>query len=97
MVKKKAQITEYMDNCIFCGRPTNEKHHLVFGSDRQKAEEDGLVIPICSNCHTMNRNTEKIHGNSMACKLSKIVGQLLFESQLGTREEFRKRYGRSFL
>lgn len=84
-------ITEFKDICAICGAPKEEIHHLVFGtSGRQLAEEDGLKLPVCSKCH------KEIHLNSAASRLSKIVGQLQFE-QTGTREQFRQRYGRSFL
>lgn len=97
----------YSGYCAFCGRPLVNRtyHHLIFGSGRAKAEEDGLKIPACDECHTMNRNTEKIHGNIMAEKLSKMLGQMAYEKQKvaegvstdAAREEFRRRYGKSFL
>lgn len=91
-------VTEYAGYCVFCGKPTNEEHHLVFGNGRREmAEQDGLKIPCCSGCHTMNRNVQKIHGNPMAEKLSKMLGQAVFEARIGSREDFRKRYGVSYL
>lgn len=91
-------ITECNGYCIFCGKPTNIEHHLVFGNGRRElADQDGLKIPCCANCHTLGRNTEKIHGNSKAERMSKMMGQLVFESRIGSREEFRKRYGVSYL
>ena len=36
-------------------------------------------------------------GNPMAEKLSKMLGQAIYEAQIGTREQFRKRYGESYL
>lgn len=94
----KSIVTEYQYNCAFCGKPTNEKHHLIFGTaGRALADKDGLTIPCCDNCHRMNRTTERIHGNPMAEKMSKMMGQLAFEAYIGTREEFRKRYGVSYL
>ena len=29
--------------------------------------------------------------------LSKVLGQAIYENKIGTREEFRKRYGKSYL
>lgn len=91
-------VTEYRNNCIFCGKPTKEQHHLIFGTSRRAlSEADGLKIPCCTNCHTMNGISEKIHGNPIAEKMSKIIGQLAYEAYVGTREEFRRRYGESYL
>lgn len=91
-------VTEYAEYCIFCGKPTKEEHHLVFGNGRRdKAEKDGLKVPCCSECHTMNHNTQKIHNNPMAEKLSKMLGQAIYEAKIGSREDFRQRYGESYL
>lgn len=98
-------ITKYTEFCLFCGKPTDEEHHLLFGSDRKKADEDDLKVPICGGCHTRNELSRRIHDNSMAEALSKLCGQLAYEKKLvaqGFTEEeartaFRMRYGRSFL
>ena len=86
-------ITEYKDICVVCGRPKEETHHLVFGRGMRKlADEDGLVIPLCNSCHDV------LHECGVAGALSKIIGQLQWENEHdGSREDFRKRYGRSYL
>lgn len=94
----KGIVTKYNEYCIFCGKPKTEEHHLVFGRGmRQTAEEDGVKIPVCSNCHTMAGGTSQLHNNPIAEKLSKMLGQAVWEKEYGSREEFRKRYGRSYL
>ena len=40
---------------------------------------------------------ERVHDNPMAEKLSKILGQAVYEAKIGSREEFRARYGKSYL
>ncbi len=93
-------ITEYTKYCTLCGRPTSESHHLLYGGAiRKLADDDGLYIPICRECHN------EIHNNGTAGKLSKIVGQLAYELNENAhkgdikdaREKFRTRYGRSYL
>ena len=91
-------ITEYDDICIFCGRQAECEHHLIFGTaGRELSEKDGLKVPSCNNCHNMADKLHRIHDNPMAEKLSKMLGQAVFESKIGTREDFRNRYGRSYL
>lgn len=93
-----------MKICSFCGRPAECTHHLIFGSDRKKADEDGLTIPLCDRCHNMGPLLDRIHDNPAAEKLSKMLGQTIYEKnkiQEGKTEEearelFRKRYGRSW-
>ena len=53
----------------------------------------------------MGAKDTKIHGNVMAEKMSKIIGQLAYEKKQvvegrtedEAREDFRERYGKSFL
>lgn len=93
-------LTEYKDICVICGRPKEHTHHLIFGWGMRKlCDEDKITCPLCEKCH------EEIHNSGVAGGLSKIVGQLLFEMDLVkkgipqdmAREQFRKRYGRSYL
>lgn len=102
---KKGIITEYDDYCLFCGRPVEAKHHLIGGPNRKKAEEDGLKIPCCNNCHNVGDVLTRIHGNPMAEVMSKMMGQLAWEkravaggkTEKEAREAFRSRYGISYL
>ena len=96
----KAFITDYSKNCSLCGTPSTEIHHLLFGtSGRKLADQDQIYIPVCRKCH------EEIHANSTASRLSKILGQVCWEMNdvadkeliFNAREQFRKRYGKSYL
>lgn len=92
--------------CIFCGRPSDADHHWIFGTGlRQTAEEDNIKDPICNYHHTLAPTvTERIHDNIMAEKLSKMLGQVLWEkkqvaagfTEEEAREAFRKRYGKCY-
>ncbi len=98
MEKTKSIITDYENICFLCGRPAEGEHHLLFGTGKRRlAEEDGLKIPICNQCHTLGVVTGRIHDNPMAEKLSKMLGQALYETRIGSRQEFMKRYGKSYL
>ncbi len=102
----KGIVTEYNDYCVFCGKPTEAQHHLIWGKgNRDKAENDGIKIPCCNKCHNMGDVLERIHENPMAEKLSKIAGQLAREkhevacglTEEMARSEFRLRFGESYL
>lgn len=96
--RNKSIVTEYENICFFCGAPAECEHHLIFGNGkRELAEEDGLKVPSCNRCHNMGMTIERIHDNSMAERLSKMLGQAVYEGKIGTREEFRKRYGISYM
>lgn len=73
-------VTEYKEICAFCGRPAECEHHLIFGiSERKKADEDGLVVPSCNDCHNIGQIIRRVHDNPMAEKLSKMLGQVVWE------------------
>lgn len=94
----KGIVTEYDGICFFCGRQAEGEHHLIFGTaGRDLSEKDGLKVPTCNDCHNTGEVLRRIHDNPMAEKLSKMLGQAIFEGRIGTREEFQKRYGKSYL
>lgn len=102
----KSIITKYTKNCMLCGTPTTTEHHFLFGSGtRPLADEDGVKGPVCSKCHNIGKIPERIHDNSAAEALSKMVGQLAWEkhqvaagmTEDEAREAFRRRYGMSYL
>lgn len=105
-------VTEYTEICVFCGRPKECTHHLIFGNGLHKlADQDGLTIPMCNRCHNMGLIIDRIHENPAAETLSKIAGQLAWEKEYiadrlelpfgdirqEARDAFMERYGRSYL
>lgn len=98
MSKSKGIVTEYTTICFFCGRPAECEHHLLFGNGtRELAEKDGIKVPSCHRCHNLGPVNERVHDNPMAEKLSKMLGQAIYESKIGTREDFKDRYKRLYL
>ena len=76
----KSIVTEYKEICFFCGKPAEGEHHLIFGTaGRELSEKDGLKVPTCNNCHNMGAKLSRVHDNPMAEKLSKMLGQALWE------------------
>ena len=86
------------DSCFLCGRfgPV-EKHHLLHGTGRrQLAEEDGLYIFLCSNCHTLSPNA--VHNNPKVDRMLQAYGQKIWKEKTGgTDEDFIRRYGKSYM
>lgn len=80
--------------CYICGKPQNlERHHCIFGTaNRKKAEEDGLWVWLCSDCHYGVH-----HGNNFAKEQLQREAQEDWEFQYGDRDAFIKRYGKSYL
>lgn len=92
---KKSIIVEDMTKCILCGSPNVEIHHAIHGTANRKiADKYGLTIPLCHKHHLgvlgphLNRTVDLTYIKA---------AQRAFESQVGTREEFRKLFGKSWL
>lgn len=90
--------------CALCGAPSGCTHHLIGGANRKKADQDGLTIRLCHSCHNLAvKPQDRIHGNPIAEKLSKMLGQAIWEKNWqqentgDARAAFRERYGRSWL
>lgn len=90
------------------GERAEARHHLIFGNGkRDLAEEDGIWIPLTNAEHTTGELIRRVHDNPMAENLSKIAGQLAWESEyyrkaaqlaeFSARRAFRLRYGKSYL
>lgn len=102
----KSTVTDIDEYCFFCYGRASQEHHLIFGKGHRFAEDYGLKVPICDSCHTRSdRLCDRIHDNSMAEKLSKMLGQAIWErnralegmSQDDIRERFIKENGGSYL
>jgi hypothetical protein len=110
---KKTIVTEYEGISIFSGAPAECWHHLISGSGLRKlADEDKLLIPLTNAEHNMSSSglLYQIHENPTAEKLSKMLGQAIWEKEFyrnynetfrfeedTARKAFLKRYGISYL
>lgn len=96
-------ITEYDRYCIICGKPRTDMHHCLPGNAKRRlSDEDGLIIPLCHEHHLGDMS---VHNNKEMNILSHIIGQLAWEktrvsqgvSEAQAREDFRIRYGKSYI
>ena len=95
---------KYAGYDIIDGTPSVERHHIFGGPNRQKADDDGLWVPLTYAHHQGNMS---VHRNKEMMALMHIIGQLAYElemvssGQAKTKEEakemFRHRYGKSYL
>lgn len=106
----KSIVTKYEGISVISGYLRECRHHLIFGrGKREKAEEDGLWIPLLNREHNMAQcAVDQIHDNPPAEYLSKMAGQLAWEKEFyrrkicdpdqdPAREAFRRRYGECYM
>ena len=78
-----------------CGRPKEQIHHCLHGvANRKHSDRLGLLIPVCAECHT---GPNGIHHNRKLDLQVITYAQRVFEEKIGTREEFRKIFGKSWI
>ena len=93
---KKSIITEEMGFCIVCGSPYAEVHHCLHGvANRKLADKYKLVVPLCRKHHTGCMNS--VHRNAAMDLRFKQIAQEAFEAKKGSREDFIRIFGKSYL
>lgn len=90
-------FTDDMDHCYFTGYPGVERHH-IFGSSRKEASEKrGFIIPLRPDLHPNGASFKRTKENEKIDDMLKKMAQEYYEANCGSREEFRKEFGRSYL
>ena len=84
--------------CYVCGTTLNlHLHHVMFGRNRKKADEDGLTVYLCYYHHEGTYGVHGRNGHELDEKLKTIAETRWCEFYNKTPEDFIKRYGRNYL
>lgn len=83
--------------CYECGTTYNlHSHHILYGtSNRKKSEKYGFKVWLCAYHHNMSN--EGVHFNKLLDLKYKTLAQLYFEKHCGSREDFIREFGKSYL
>lgn len=78
--------------CYLCGSTYKLTWHEIYsGKNRQKSMKNGLCLRLCLNCHSKEQEDSQF--NDYWHK----QGQLYWEENIGSREEFIKAFRRNYL
>lgn len=81
--------------CVVCGNPHVQHHHIIGGTaNRKVSDHHGYIIPLCY-AHHLGGNG--IHRNRGMALFWMELAQQHYEAHKGTREDFIKEFGRSYL
>lgn len=95
MKKLKSVFTDNMDCCIYTGSYIVERHHIFGGANRKLSEKYGFVVPLRPDYHPNGVHFNPKNGD-IDTQL-KQAAQRYYEENIGTREDFRREFGRSWL
>ena len=103
MKKLWSIFTDNMNRCIFTGYedpvgtpyPRIERHHVFGGYNRSRSEEYGYIAPLLAELHPNGAKAPK-EWQEIDEHLKKACQQH-YEENHGTREDFIREFGRSYL
>lgn len=84
--------------CWCCGTIYNlHKHHTIFGtSNRKKSDKMGYWVYLCMDHHTGANGVHTNPSGALNTELHELT-QRHYEKHKGTREQFIKEFGKSYL
>lgn len=94
MKRLKSVFTEDMDHCYFTGASPVERHHIFGGANRKLSEKYGFVVPLRPDLHpngAMATWSKQLNDLDIFLKRQ---SQIYYEKHYGTREDFRREFGR---
>ena len=91
-------IIQTNKKCIECGSVFNlHLHHILFGKNRAKADEDGLVVWLCYEHHEGTNGVHGKNGHNLDMKLKILAEQKWCEYYHKTPQDFLSRYYKNYL
>ena len=91
-------IIQDKKECYICGTKNNlDLHHTIFGKNRKKADEDGLVVYLCQEHHKGTTGVHGKYGHELDILLKEISQRKWQKYYNKTEEDFIERYFKSYL
>lgn len=95
MKKLYSVLTDDMEHCIITGDFNIEIHHVFNGPNRNRSEKYGFLVPLRPDWHNMTQYS--VHMDQQFDERLKRKAQIYFENHYGSREDFRREFGKSYL
>lgn len=93
--RTKSIIVDCMDNCLVCGSPYVEIHHVMYGtSNRKLSDKYGLIVPLCQEHH---RGQTGVHFKRSLDMCLKKLAQEKFNAVYGANTSFLEVFGKNYL
>lgn len=91
-------IIQNNKECYVCQSKVNlHLHHIIFGKNRKKCDEDGLMVYLCYRHHEGTNGVHGKNGHDLDLQLKRIAENVWLSKNNKTIEDFIKRYGKNYL
>ncbi len=92
-------IIQTEKKCYVCETTYNlHSHHCMHGTaNRKLADQDGLTVYLCYEHHEGNMGVHSKNGHELDLELKQLAQRRWMEYYSKTEDDFRQRYGRSYL
>ena len=90
-------VLQQNKECWICHTTQNlECHHCIHGTaNRKMAEKYGLKVWLCNYHHTGSKDS--VHQNKDRDDFFKRYAQAYYEEHFGSRDDWRRDFGKSYL
>lgn len=95
MTKLWSVLVDDLEHCYVTGSNMICIHHVFNGPNRALSEKYGFLIPLHPDWHNMTPYS--VHMDEAFDLFLKQKGQTYYESHYGTREDFIREFGESYL
>lgn len=97
MSKYWSVLTDDMTSCYITHLGVVHIHHVFNGSRKAASEKRGFLVPLHPTLHIYGPNSVHVNPNKGLDLMLKQRCQTYYEEHYGTREDFIKEFGRSYL
>jgi len=88
-------LTDDLEHCMVTGSCHVELHHVFNGSNRRFSTRYGFIVPLRPDWHNMTPYS--VHMDQELDERFKRQAQAYYEAHYGSRDDFRKEFGKSYL
>lgn len=88
MKKLHSVLTDDLHHCIITGDCNVAIHHVFNGPNRSLSEKYGFLVPLRPDWHNMA---------SYSVHMDQVFDEKYYEEHYGSREDFRRKFGKSYL
>lgn len=95
---KSIVINQENKQCCVCGSRYNlHLHHILFGKNRKKADEDGLTVWLCYEHHEGMYGVHGKYGHELDMHLKRGAEIVWLNKNNKEVKDFIERYGKNYL